>query len=96
VTADAVLTTTGQKRHATVMNMSASGLMLHLPARPDVAVGSRVHVDFLRTGHSGTVKHLSHARHGYYLGLKLDELPERTPRQSAAESGRGEEQGRES
>src|SRR5687767_7175968 len=80
VQAEAVLTSAGKKRQATVINMSASGVMVHLAVRADVPVGSTVQVEFLRTRQSATVKHVSHARHGVYVGLKFEELPQRTDR----------------
>ena len=62
ITANASITDDhGITESATVLNLSASGLMLHVPVRPKLTVGSTVHLVFLRTAGTGVVRHVSSA-----------------------------------
>ena len=57
---------------ATIVNLSASGLMLHVPVRPSEEYGSNVVVQFLGTRKDGVVRHVSRAQYGFFVGVEYD------------------------
>ena len=77
VTAVASVTdNSGITETATLVNLSVSGLMLHVPITPNLSVGHKVQVVFLRTSQTGIVRHVSSARYGVLLGIEFDLLSE--------------------
>ena len=71
VTTDALIVAAGEMESATLVNLSASGAMLHVPVRPNVEVGSEVQAHFLNTAVNAVVRHISPARYGVHIGLKM-------------------------
>lgn len=67
-----VVDESGTAELATIVNLSASGLMLHFAVRPPMEVGRHVQVTFLGTEWQGTIKHISPARQGILMGIRLD------------------------
>ena len=64
---------TGSVEPATLVNASASGLMLHLPVRPSANVGSHVEVEFLNTRLCGVIRCVSpSSNYGVFIDIELD------------------------
>ena len=65
----------GNIEPANVVNVSASGVMLHAPvALPDTC-GAHVQVEFLGNVSRGVVRHVSGAPYGRFVGIEFDSEP---------------------
>jgi hypothetical protein len=62
---------TGVSEVGSVVNVSARGVMLHVPVRPAIDIGCRVWIHFLGTVGLGIVRHVSSARYGFFVGIEL-------------------------
>jgi hypothetical protein len=77
ITAQAIVTDgAGNSDYGSIVNLSASGVMLRMPVRTAIAVGSEVHVAFLGIVARGTVKHITPAGYGVFIGIYLSEQSE--------------------
>ena len=85
VTAQAAITAMGELHFGTVVNISASGVMVHLPVQPRFDAATVVDVSFFRVSGRGTVRHVSRAEDGVFVGIELNGGPEYSNTGSVAE-----------
>ena len=65
----------GEHEPANVVNVSASGVMLHAPVALPDPCGAHVQVEFLGNVSRGVVRHVSGAPYGRFVGIEFDSEP---------------------
>lgn len=63
---------TGHTELVSIVNVSASGLMMHVPVPLRATPGCRLQVEYLGVVSRGVIRHVSPARYGVFVGLELD------------------------
>lgn len=62
----------GHSEMVSIVNVSASGLMMHVPVPLRARPGCRLQVEYLGVVSRGVIRHVSPANYGVFVGLELD------------------------